>query len=325
MIDDSPPVFVVGVNGSGTTMLADVLGRHPDLYMLPQESKVLPYFARRYSDAELIDPAERGRLARELSATRAFYRVAGSRAVDLGPDDALPSSLVGIVDRLYRHFSDATGKRRWGDKSPMNLQHIALLAQRFPGAQFVHILRDARDAAQSFHRRWRQDPRRSVWRWRCAVREGRAQGSALGPDRYFEISYEQLTREPQACLEEVTRFLGLPFDPAMLQTSMRWMDDELQTKSAGRIVPNSGRWQSYFDAREVRALERISGAALAELGYPVSVRGDEDPSPLRRRWWQMKDRFWFSIDHFRQYGWAGVGGFFRRVRDSMRQERVNRN
>ena len=33
-MDDSP-VFVVGMNGSGTTMLADSLGRHPELYYAP--------------------------------------------------------------------------------------------------------------------------------------------------------------------------------------------------------------------------------------------------------------------------------------------------
>ena len=318
-------VFVVGVNGSGTTMLAEALGRHPALYMLPQESKVLPYIARRYPDEVLTDPAQRARLARELAATRAFYRTNGSRAVDLGLAEDLPPTLAGIVDRLYRQFAAASGKVRWGDKSPMNLQHIALLAERFPDAQFVHICRDARDAAQSFHRRWRQEPRRLVWRWKCAVRDGQAQGRALGKARYFEVSYERLTSEPQACLQEVADFLGLPFDPAMLQTSMRWMDDNLREQSGGRIVPNSGRWQTYFPSREVRALERIAGAALAEMGYKVEVCGDDDPSVLRRRWWQFKDRFWFSVDHFRQYGWAGLGGFVRRARDAMRQSRVNRN
>lgn len=37
------PIFVVGMNGSGTTMLAESLGRHPEIYSMPQESKVLPY------------------------------------------------------------------------------------------------------------------------------------------------------------------------------------------------------------------------------------------------------------------------------------------
>ena len=39
----APPVFIVGMNGSGTTMLADSLGKHPDLYMFPNEAKVLPF------------------------------------------------------------------------------------------------------------------------------------------------------------------------------------------------------------------------------------------------------------------------------------------
>ena len=38
------PVFVVGMNGSGTSMLADCLGQHPDLFAIYFETKIFPYF-----------------------------------------------------------------------------------------------------------------------------------------------------------------------------------------------------------------------------------------------------------------------------------------
>ena len=40
MTDSEGPIFVVGMNGSGTTMLADSLGQHPGLYVFPFESKL---------------------------------------------------------------------------------------------------------------------------------------------------------------------------------------------------------------------------------------------------------------------------------------------
>ena len=39
---NSAPVFVVGMNGSGTTMLLDCLGRHPDLYAFPRKRGLSP-------------------------------------------------------------------------------------------------------------------------------------------------------------------------------------------------------------------------------------------------------------------------------------------
>ena len=52
------PIFVVGMNGSGTTMLADSLGRHPHIYSMPQESKVLPYYLQHYGHAGALDTLE---------------------------------------------------------------------------------------------------------------------------------------------------------------------------------------------------------------------------------------------------------------------------
>jgi len=101
-------------------------------------------------------------VANELGSSRAYLRTNENQPSIL-PDAAL----------LEFHFADFAGelcqhphmafwpnKCRWGSKSPMCLQHIELLGIRFPCAQFVHIFHDTRDAAQSFHKRWHQGPRR---------------------------------------------------------------------------------------------------------------------------------------------------------------------
>lgn len=43
VLDEMPrPVFCVGMNGSGTTMLRDSLERHPYIYGYPRETKIIP-------------------------------------------------------------------------------------------------------------------------------------------------------------------------------------------------------------------------------------------------------------------------------------------
>ena len=47
------PVFVVGMNGSGTTLLLDCLNHHPRLYGFRKESRVIPYYiasVEKYKD-----------------------------------------------------------------------------------------------------------------------------------------------------------------------------------------------------------------------------------------------------------------------------------
>jgi hypothetical protein len=317
------PVFVVGVNGSGTTMLSDALGRHPDLYMLPTESRMLPFFARRHADAALVTLAQRRALADTLGTSRAFWLVNDRKPLVLPDVELTAPGFAGVVSAVYLHLARREGKPRWGDKSPMYLQHMELLAERFPDARFIHIYRDARDAAQSFHRRWKQEPRRNVYRWKQAIRIGRRQGARLGPERYMELSYEELTGDAESGLHRVSDFLGLTFHPAMLEAGTRMMDAGSREAAQGRIVRNSGRWKNYFTEAQVFSQERIAGALLDELGYEVALKGDENPAKITLLWWKGMDRARLVQHHLQTRGVKGWKGLLMRTKDALRQDDVN--
>jgi len=319
------PVFVVGMNGSGSTMLADSLGRHPDLYVFDNESWVLPWFiqnAERYGDLK-HDFAARRRLADSLGRARAFWQCNGKTPVRV-PDGALHEpGFAAVASSVYLHFAAKSGKTRWGDKSPMYLQHVGLLARTFPDAQFVHIYRDGRDAAQSFHRRWGYHPLRTVYRWKKIVGTGQEQGAQLGPERYLEVSYEKLTSDPEPWMRTICAFLGLDFDARVLESSMRFVDSA--KNGAGCMVANSGKWAGYFTAAQVAAMEKIAGAKLTELGYACrNSEGDTDPPALQRGMWLLRDRVMRTVWNFRQYGLRSVPIFTRAALDSLRQSRTNR-
>lgn len=319
------PVFVVGMNGSGSTMLAESLGRHPGLYVFENESWVLPWFienAGRYGDLQ-HDFAARRRLADSLGRARAFWQSNGKAPVRV-PDAALrEGGFAAVVSSVYQHFAAKSGKTRWGDKSPMYLQHVALLGRTFPDAQFVHIYRDGRDAAQSFHRRWGYHPLRTIYRWKKIVSRGQEQGALLGRERYLEVRYEELTNNPERGMRAVCEFLGLEFDPRVLESSMRFVQGE--QNGAGRMIANSGKWEGYFTPAHVAAMEAIAGAKLAKLGYACSnSQGDSDPSALCRGMWSLRDRAVRTVWNFRQYGLRSVPIFTRAALDALRQSGTNR-
>jgi hypothetical protein len=326
MNTDAGPVFVVGVNGSGTTMLADALGNHPALYMLPRETRVLPNLLQRYGvTAPLAPPACRA-LVDELRRSKAFWRENGDRAVVVGAQEVEDARTAAeAIAVLYLHMARRQGKQRWGDKTPMYVQHLGLLAQAFPAARFVHVVRDGRDCAQSFHRRWKLSPLRSVWRWKKAVATGREQGRALGAARYMELRYEDLTAEPEHWMRQVCSFLTLPFAAEVLKSRMRYFDPNSERASAGAMVPNSQRWRGYFDARQISRLEAVAGRMLHESGYPVQHLGDADPPA-----WTLAALKW--LDWGRMTGMhlaatrrvAGVQALALRAREAMTQDRVNR-
>lgn len=318
-------IFVVGVNGSGTTMLADALGKHPELYMLPWETRVLPYLAGCYPDSSLHDLSKRRALAYALGRSKAFWRCNGNRPLML-PEEAFATlnDFASIVNAMYGYFAQREGKQRWGDKTPMYLQHIELLAQIFPDARFIHIYRDGRDSAQSFHRRWRQAPSRTIFRWKKAIGLGREQGLRLGKTRYFELSYEELTADPESWMRQICTFSGLNFHPAVLNSSMRYMEEATRQVAKGRMVQNSSKWRTYFNNDQIDELEKIAGKLLGELGYVVKTQGDNDLSKTRLLLLKWRDWAYFSIRHITTFGAKGLIPFFLRVRDALMQNKTNK-
>ncbi len=318
-------IFLVGVNGSGTTMLADALSRHPELYVLPRETRVLPYLAQHYPDSILGDLSARRALAHALGRSKAFWQCNGNRSLLLSDEVLAPlSDFASVVDAMYDHFAQLEGKQRWGDKTPMYLQHIGLLARIFPDARFIHIYRDGRDSAQSFHRRWHQAPSRTIFRWKKAIALGREQGQRLGSERYFELSYEELTADPESWMRHICTFMGLDFHPEVLNSSMRYMDETARQAAQGRMVQNSSKWRTYFNSNQVDELEQIAGKMLADLGYTVRLQGDRDLSSIRLFWLRWKDWMNFSINHITHFGAKGLIPFFFRVRDALMQNKTNK-
>jgi hypothetical protein len=303
---DAGPVFVVGMNGSGTTMLLDCLGRHPALYAFPQETRLIPYLMSRVAVfGDLSEDANFLRLWEEVRNLGVFRVANGEQPVPV-PDDwrDYSRSLAAVLDGVFRYFAAREGKRRWCEKTPQHAQHLLALAEQFPNAKFIQVIRDGRDCAASFHRRWRRQPELTMYRWKKVVASGQTQGNALGEGRYLETRYEDLTAAPESSLRRICGFLGLRFDEAVLESAQPYM--QAANGNSGRgLKRNSGKWQSYFTARVQQRLEQIAGRTLARCGYATRFpEADLDPAPWRRR-------YWAGAESLRQYGreiWRKLNG-----------------
>ncbi|MCP4090219.1 MAG: sulfotransferase [Gammaproteobacteria bacterium] len=297
------PIFVVGMNGSGTTMLLDNLGRHPTVYGFPKETRLIPYLiAQQESFGDLHHDANFQKLWRTVLRLNVFQQVNNNTAVPL-PENwkDFPRNLAAVLDGVFSYFSQQAGKQRWCEKTPQHVQHIRSIARLFPHAKFIHIIRDGRDCAASFNRRWHRTPELTIYRWKNIVRNGCSQGLQLGKEHYMEIHYEELTTDPSNGLSQVCNFLGIPFDPAVLESAQPYLQTE-NTESlqmeAGGLQPNSGKWKSYFNTKTRKSLEKICGSTLAQHGYTTDYPdSDINISWLNRRYWNSKD---VLVQYFRE-------------------------
>jgi tetratricopeptide (TPR) repeat protein len=220
---DWRPLFIVGVPRSGTTLLAELLGRH----------------------ADVCNRGELGALsvlARELAASHV--------------DD--PLALAAAAGRYEAHLRQDDGSATWFiDKQPLNLLHVDLILNVWPQARILWCDRDPRDTAlslwfQSFH-----DPAHAyaydLADIASVIRHGdRLRKAALKrhADSIRVIDYQAMVNDPASELAGVLQWLDLPAEDllhatpgsnASISTASAW---QARQPVSNRSV---GRWRRYAD------------------------------------------------------------------------------
>jgi hypothetical protein len=282
----APPVFVVGAARSGTTMLQQMLARHP-AFALPWESHFIPIlWARRERYGSLDSAAARERMIRDIADATDLMRgqlggewIPGLRAA--APDLArqAPPSVAGVLDTVFHFYARQQGRPRWGDKTPGYVDHLDTLDTIFPDARFVIIIRDPRDVAASVMP-LSFGPNTAYMagrRWLNAVRHG-LDFAARHPDQTLVLRYEDVIASPEEHARRLCEFLGEDFSPDMLETravaagSLPASDIHANVQ---RPVNRSaqGRWKRDLSPRQVRMIEAQCGPLMTQLGYEPSQPG----------------------------------------------------
>jgi len=204
------PIFIIGSPRSGTTALASSLARHSQLWT-SSESDFLHLLLKgkrldKIFNSARFAPGERW-LQREGVGREEFY------------------SFLGLG--LNALFTSRSGGKRWIDSTPRHTVVADELASLFPGAVFIHILRDGRRVVNSmvnFARKeslqargitpkfigpWATDFRQACSTWRL-YSETAAAFCEQHPTRSLTVRNEQLVDDPHARFAEILQFLKLP-------------------------------------------------------------------------------------------------------------------
>jgi len=319
-----PPFFVVGNPRSGTKMLRELLNASPAVWISDVESNFIPRFTReihRYGDLARFESF--ARLATDLEGTRAFWHWQRRGVVfdhrrwfEACPRHDWPGVLTGLFRIVYPQ--EMPGDPRawdsivWGDKTPLYMVEMPLLAGIFPRARFVHIVRDPRDCALSSAEAWGNSLLRTAQEWADRVRTCRADGARLGPERYVEIRYEDLLADVEGTTGRLFAFLGVPA-PADRGRLARVPENVGAARGEARVVAeNQRKWQRRMAPSMRRRFERVCGGLLDALGYEREYP-DIEPwrvPALRMRAYRLRDA-WRQVQFRRRElgGWVPSLGF----------------
>jgi hypothetical protein len=254
------PIFIVGAPRSGTTFLGSCIARLPEVSY--------------HAEPRLTKAA----------AQHVYEGVWSER------------SSAAVFRINYRALLLATleGGRRFAEKNPENSFLVPFLAATLPSAQFVHIVRDGRDAAVShaeqpwltaasagsgrvgharqafgpYPRWWVEHDRReefaavpdivrAAWCWRRFTEAALDGLATLPSERVTEVRYEDMVTDPMTAAQALAGFLGT--SPAGLAA--------LRGGLAGARPGSVGRWRKALSADQVIEVEREIQPLLGWLGY----------------------------------------------------------
>ncbi|MEO6469610.1 MAG: sulfotransferase [Acidimicrobiia bacterium] len=268
-----PFIFLMGHERSGTTMLRAMLDSHPDVAVPPEAHSVAAMLRGS-------EPLDLDRRLNEFATDKYFADwQLPVQSLEVLRHDPRVRTTADAVAGFYATYAAAHGKARYADKTPSHLVELELLADRFPNAQFLHIVRDGRDVAASmvtmdFGASQFAEAART---WRHKIMRAHGVGTALGSHRYLEIRYEDLVVDPEGTLRAACAFLGLEYTPAMLDYHRR--ADELlgglrhtDHIQGIRRPPTVGirDWHVDLTPHQIAIFDEIAGKGLDVLGYPRS-------------------------------------------------------
>ncbi|GAA2250855.1 sulfotransferase [Actinomadura luteofluorescens] len=201
-----------------------------------------------------------------------------------------PPTLGSAIAAVFRAYARRHGKPRWGDKRPSYFRRVPMLRRMFPDAQFVHLVRDGRDAVSSLTRMpWFDgDIHAAALTWREAIDMGARLQTRLGPDTFYEFRYEDLVAEPEDALTRLCAFLGEKYDPGMtgayrharqtVPSARKW---HLGTHEAvhGRQV---GAWRERLEGWEADLVQYVLASRLRRHGYAITEGGRPGAAALAR-------------------------------------------
>ena len=226
---DVAPVFLVGFPRSGTTLLDQILSGHPGVAVL-EEKDTLQDFLQGYALSDGGMQALMDATPAELSEQRQRY-----------------------WQRVDGYFPERPRERLFVDKLPLNTLFLPMLVHLFPAARFIFALRDPRDVVLScFMQTFTLNEamrhfltlEETADLYAAAMGVGERATTAL-PQRVHRVRYEDLVDDVEGEARRLLGFLGLAWEPAVLDFQATAKRRRINTPSYHQVAR-----PIYRDARE---------------------------------------------------------------------------
>ncbi|WP_437920349.1 sulfotransferase family protein [Sphingobacterium sp. LRF_L2] len=272
-------VQMIGTQRSGSNLLRIILNQstavvspHP-AHLLVNFMPLLPYY-------EPLDANNYRRLVEDVISYIAVNPVQWDVALDVDKLFSMSAefSLFELNKNIYRYLAAAKHASVWCCKSMANVYYASALEKNYPSLKYIYLYRDGRDVALSFQKaivgekhiyhiakQWHEDQQA------CLALQAR-----FPKERFYELNYENLIRDPEYTVRGLCDFLGLVFSENMLD--FHTSDESKRTAAGGKMwhnltrpimQENSNKFLTEMSMEDILIFESVAGESLKALGYKL--------------------------------------------------------
>jgi len=272
------PIFLVGSERSGTTLLRLMLDHHPSLAFNGESEYIVSQVTDDGAHPDM------GRYRDFLRGDRIFQ---GSR---FNVDESL--DYPALVNDFLDQFRVRNRKTMVGATVHYGFHKLRKI---WPGAKYIYLYRDGRDVADSIVRMgWAGNAYVGADWWLDAEREWEVLRGRLGKDDWIEVRFEDLVTGTAAQLARVCEFLGLPPSERMLD----YVEDSTYEAPDAKSLY---RWRTAMRMSDVQRLEDKLGERLSLRGYELSGHPRLRVTAIGKQWLYFQSRvraFLFRLNRF---------------------------
>jgi len=285
------PIFIGGCERSGTSLLASMLGSHPNYVTTPEcQFKVkLAHFL------DWSQPIDQDQMKSAIQFIDHHFRfLIWDTAINENNyfENTDEYSLRSLIEHTVKQYSwqqlNKINPLVWFDHDPYNLKHRKTILEHFPDARFIHIVRDGRAVAASvMPLDWGPNTiYHAAHFYKKSLKHGLEAEKELSKHQIMRVKYENLVENPSKELEAICNWLDIEFSSDMVEAE-GFKPPKYTTKQHKAVnqKPDATKtmsWKQKFNKGQIKVFESIAGELLEELGYECLMGNPTPPGKIRR-------------------------------------------
>jgi len=199
----SPPILVVGMHNSGTSMLTEILHESGIFFQANMKHHESHFFTSFINDRLIMGGGDNWAKLPLMTIDEVL-----SYQDSVGPI----IHTHWLADYIQWGYD---GSSPWGIKDPRLCVLLPLYLKLFPGTRVVHIRRNPEDVAASLSGKYKAGvgvlDNFDHWKTLTEAYTQRVLELSEICPAYFELSYEDFCRDPEPLTRDLFAFLDLPF------------------------------------------------------------------------------------------------------------------